>query len=204
MKKIVIINLVCLSLVFGGSVGCSEASEGATNNEVSTLSSSYKLPELHKIKKYTFEAPYSCNGSYEKSALFLSGYSQQRNSPDLLFNGTCGSPLYVEASTAGDDFALISDLGNVPLETVNARKAFNYKGVVGYDNVFKKSMPVSLGHTYVVLISKIFIRALWVFQVNDISSDGKMSISYAVKSYSIQTPEDEASGFDWAKGNELK
>lgn len=61
------------------------------------------LPQLRKVMTHEFTAPYSCKGSYEKSALFLSSQSQQRNSPDLLYNGGCGSQLYFQSDTAGDD-----------------------------------------------------------------------------------------------------
>lgn len=164
-------------------------------------SAANSMPTLHAITAYTFQAPYSCKGSYEKSALFLSDYSKQRNAPDLLFNGACQSPLYIEASTAGDDFSLIADLGPVSLETVNAMKAFDYAGVVGTENSFKESMPVAAGHTYVVLISKSEIRALFALTVDEISPDGPMKVRYAALSYSIQSTQSESSGFNWEQGN---
>jgi hypothetical protein len=159
------------------------------------------LPTLHKIEEYTFQAPYSCNGSFEKSALFLSQYSKTRNAPDLLFNGACGSPLYVEASTAGDDFSLISDLGTVSLDSVSASKAFNYQRAVGHDNTFTQTAQVIEGHTYTVLIAKSEIRALYAFTVESISPTGEMKIKYAVKSYSLHTTKTESSGFDWEIDN---
>src|SRR5512143_1654422 len=73
----------------------------------------YGLPDLHMIKTVTLSPSYSCRSAedfqkgYENTALFLSTYSKQRNSPDLLFNGACGSQDYFQASTAGDDMALI-------------------------------------------------------------------------------------------------
>ncbi|MGZ3768580.1 MAG: hypothetical protein ACXVCP_02450 [Bdellovibrio sp.] len=165
-----------------------------------TLASN-NMPTLHKIETYTFQASYSCNGSYEKSALFMSDFSKQRNSPDLLFDGTCGSQLYIEATTAGDDYSVISDLGNVPLESVSASKSFNYDRTVGHDNTFKETMPVVAGHTYAVLISKSDIRALYVLKVDTITN-GQMKIRYAVKSYSIQASQVEVPGFNWDQGNQ--
>jgi hypothetical protein len=89
-------------------------------------------PELHTIRSATPSPSYSCRPKaaflkgYQSTALFLSLFSEQRNSPDLLFNGACGADDYFEASTAGDDMSLIADLGaNVRLEEVSASRAFN-------------------------------------------------------------------------------
>lgn len=202
MKKTILSNVSALLLITLTAVGC--AASNASDKTVTSMSpqTMSDLPELHKIEIYTFQAPYSCKGDYSKSALFLSSYSKQRNSPDLLFNGACNSPLYIEASTAGDDFSLISDLGEVPLESVSASKSFNYDRIVGMDNTFKANMPVAEGHTYSVLISKSEIRALYVLKVDKILPNGIMIIHYAVKSYSIQKTVNESPNFDWEKGNQ--
>src|SRR4051812_44234719 len=74
----------------------------------------FGLPELHTIKTVTLTPSYSCRTpeefqkGYANTALFLSAYGKQRNSPDLLFNGACKSDDAFQASTAGDDFSLIS------------------------------------------------------------------------------------------------
>jgi hypothetical protein len=214
MKKKVLTNLsVALFLAFT-AVGCADSNQA--NNSASqdaAAAAAFKttaaLPQLHQIEEYTFQAPYSCNNgdlNYEKSALFLSQYSKSRNSPDLLFNGSPSSDyscskFYVSSVTAGDDFALISDLGNVSLESVNASKAFNYSRIVGQDNIFKQDMLVVVGHTYTVLVAKSEIRALYAFTVESISLSGEMKIKYAVKSYAIQTTKTESIGFDWEKEN---
>lgn len=160
------------------------------------------LPELNAVRRVTFTHPYSCYGgggapSYEGSALFLSDHARQRNAPDLLYNGACGSTAYLEAATAGDDFALIADLGEVPLDRVTPSMAFNLTQVVGGDNTFTRTAPVIVGHTYAVLISKSDIRALFVLHVESQVADGPMTISYAVKSYAIQETTASAPGFGW-------
>ncbi len=155
------------------------------------------LPVLHKINTVTLTTSYSCDGSYYKSAVFLSSYSKNRNSPDLLYNGACGSPDYIEASTAGDDFSLIADLGDVDLEKVTASKAFNFDRVVGGDNIFKETARVKLNHTYAVLTSKDDIRSLIIYKVISYNPNGELILKYAVKSYSIQRSLEEASGFSW-------
>jgi hypothetical protein len=92
---------------------------------------------------------------------------------------------------------LISDLGPVPLEEVKTDQAFNYKRVVGSDNIFTEDAPVIEGHTYIVLLSKSDIRALFVLHVDQLQKGGAMTISYSVKSYSIQNTIEESTGFDW-------
>lgn len=207
MKKSVLINISTLLLITLTAVGCA-ASSGSDDKSKSlsaqpiTTQSISELPELHKIEVYTFQAPYSCKGDFSKSALFLSSYSKKRNSPDLLFNGACNSPLYIEATTAGDDFSLISDLGDVSLELVTASKSFNYFQTVGKDNTFKANMPVVEGHTYSVLVSKSEIRALYVLKIDKLLPNGTMVIRYAVKSYSIQNTVNTSPNFDWEKGNQ--
>jgi len=156
-----------------------------------------RLPTLHLIQKYLFAAPYSCKGSYELSALFVSSYSLGRNSPDLLYNGACGSSLYFEAATAGDDFALLSNLGKLPLVNVSASKTFydtNY-------NSFTETVGVVEGNTYAVLISKSEIRALFAFAVTKLNGDNSLEIEYAVLSYSIQNTASASPGWSWDEGN---
>jgi hypothetical protein len=66
------------------------------------------LPQLHLILPYTFSAPYSCNGNYNTSALFLTQWSLQQNHPELLYNGACRSQLIFQCDTAGRDMSVIS------------------------------------------------------------------------------------------------
>lgn len=173
----------------------------ATVIALSNIAMAADLPELHKIEEVTLSAPYSCGGSYSRSALFLSDYSKKRNSPDLLYNGACRSGNTISASTAGDDFTVIADLGDVRLEDVSAHKAMNFQNISGQDNSFKQDQPVVLNHTYAILISKSEIRALYVIKVVAYRPDGAMTIQYAVKSYSIQKSESKSPGFEWEKGN---
>ncbi len=162
------------------------------------------LPELHKIQSYEFAAPYSCKGSYERSALFLSATSKERNGPELLFNGACGSELEFNVTTAGDDFGFIADLGTVTIESVTASKAFNYKNVSGSDNEFRKNATVVVGHTYAVVNSRRDLRTLFIVHVEEILPNGRLRISYVVKSYSIHTSTTEVPGFEWSKENTWK
>lgn len=163
----------------------------------------YGLPALHLIKMATLSPAYSCRSpeefsqGYQETALFLSAYSKRRNSPDLLFNGACRSEDYFQVSTAGDDMALIADLGaNVPLEDVSVRRALDRS------SQFVKSAKVALNHTYVVLINKSEIRGLFAFNVTEHVPNLKVGLRYAVKSYQVRPDlRIESPGFDWERRN---
>ncbi|CAF1107809.1 unnamed protein product [Rotaria sordida] len=168
------------------------------------VASSFTLPELHVIKKISFKYPYSCQpgpSSYEGCALFLTDYGVLRNMPDLLYNGACGSSNTFEVMLAGDNFGMLSDLGDVPLENVTASKAFNYNRITGDDNTFTSTIKVVSGHTYAALLAKSEIRALFVFRVESYERSGPATISYAVKQYGIITLSQESPGFSWDEPN---
>ncbi|CAF3009316.1 unnamed protein product [Rotaria sp. Silwood2] len=162
------------------------------------------LPELHVIKKVSFNYPYSCQRgslSYEGCALFLTDYGVSRNMPDLLYNGACGSDNTFDVMLAGDDFGMLTDLGDVSLENVTASKAFNYENTVGRDNKFAGTIKVVNGHTYAALLAKRDIRALFVFRVENYERSGPAIITYAVKQYGIVRFVQEAPGFSWDASN---
>lgn len=167
----------------------------------------YGLPDLHKIKTATLSPSYSCRPQedsqkgYESTALFLSAYSKKRNMPDLLFNGACGSQDYFEASTAGDDMALIADLGDIALEEVTAHLAFNTKSTFVFKKFsrFAQVAPVFVGDTYAVLLSKDEIRGLFIFTVTNYVPNKQVDLRYAVKEYQILDVKAQSPGFDWAR-----
>lgn len=171
----------------------------------------FGLPALHAIKTVTLSPSYGCRTSeefgrgYENTALFLSAYSKRRNSPDLLFNGACRSEDYFQVSTAGDDMALISDLGaNVSLEDVSAHLAFNLQNVHSFPaySKFVREAKVESNHTYAVLISKSDIRGLFLFTVTEYVPNKQVSLRYAVKSYQVMPGgRVESPGFDWERKN---
>ncbi len=171
----------------------------------------FGLPQLHTIKTITLSPPYSCRTTeefqkgYANTALFLSKYSKQRNSPDLLFNGACHADNYFHASTNGDEFSLIADLGaEVSLEEVSASRAFNLKRVHSYAEYskFADSVPVIANHTYAVLLNESDVRGLFIFKVDEYVPNERVVLRYAVKSYQI-TPGGSirSEGFDWEKKN---
>ena len=169
----------------------------------------YEMPELHTINAVTLSPSYSCRSSnefqkgYANTALFLSAYSKQRNSPDLLFNGACRSEDYFEASTAGDGMSLIADLGeNVQLGEVSAARAFNLKRVHSFAEYskFADSVKVQPNHTYAVLLNESDKRGLFVFTVIGYVPNEKVELRYAVKSYQITlNGQTISAGFDWEK-----
>jgi hypothetical protein len=169
-----------------------------------------ELPALHQIYTATLTPSYGCrppaefSRGYQGTALFLSTYSRTRNAPDLLFNGACGSDDYFQASTAGDDMALIADLGTeVPLADVSAHKAFNVRNIAGTDNEskFAQSAPVALGHTYVVLLNKSDVRGLFAIRVTAHERNRSVTLQYAVKQYQLLDVTAQSPGFDWGTQN---
>jgi len=173
--------------------------------------SNVELPALHQIKEATLTPAYSCRSSedfgkgYGNTALFLSGFAKERNGPDLLFNGACGSEDYFEAATAGDDMSLIADLGaNVPLEDISAARSFNVQRVHSFPaySKFAKAVKVEPNHTYAVLLNAREKRGLFVFTVAEYVRNRTVSLKYAVKSYQV-TPSGQvaSSGFSWEQRN---
>jgi hypothetical protein len=172
------------------------------------------LPKLHQIKIASLSPSYSCRSSeefrkgYQNTALFLSDYAKDRNSPDLLFNGACRGDDYFESSGAGDDMSLIADLGsNVVLEDLTASRAFNLQRVHSFPaySQFAKAVKVQTGHTYAVLVNSSDRRALFVFTVAEYVPNQKVELKYAVKSYQV-TPSGQissSSGFAWEQKNAL-
>jgi hypothetical protein len=165
-----------------------------------------ELPDLHVIRTATLAPSYSCRDAagssrgYERTALFLSRNAEQLNAPDLVFNGACGSPDTFDVSTAGDDMALIADLGaGTSIEEVTAHRAFNLKRVAGAENYsrFTQTAHVIAGHTYAVLLNKANVRGLFVFAVTSHDPNRSVAIRYAVKSYNVVRTEQRAEGFGW-------
>jgi hypothetical protein len=170
----------------------------------------YGLPVLHLIQEVSLSPSYSCRSSedfrkgYAETSLFLSAYSKQRNSPDLVFDGACNSDDSFEASTAGNDMALIADLGeNVSLESLTAQKTFNINNIARNDSYtkFTKRINVLKDHTYAVLLNKSEIRGLFVFSVVGYEKNKKVTLKYAVKMYEIFPNSIRAEDFNWQKEN---
>ena len=199
MKKFVLAAALLLAATFPASA-----------QKVAAARENYGLPELHLIKTVTLSPSYGCRPDeefqkgYEGTALFLSDYSRRRNSPDLLFNGACRSADEFEASTAGDDMALIADLGaDTPLEMLTAHLAFNKQNVHMFEaySKFARQVKVAVNHTYVVLLSKRDIRGLFVFTVTNLVPNKRVDLRYAVKQYQVMDVKEQSPGFDWGREN---
>src|SRR5262245_43703103 len=169
------------------------------------------LPALHVIKTVTLPPSYSCRSreefqsGYRQTALFLSKYSEARNSPDLLFDGVCGSEDEFQGSAAGEDMSLIADLGSVPLEEATASKAFNFRRLHSFDlySKFARIAKVIPGHTYAVLINTRELRGLFVFSVTGYVPNQKTEVKYAVKEYQVLDVRAQSDGFDWSAKNSV-
>jgi hypothetical protein len=194
MKSLFAIALMCLT---AASTNPQQKKEGLG------------LPELHKIKTATLSPSYSCRSKqefrrgYEKTALFLSTYSDDRNAPDLLFNGACGSRDYFQGSTAGDDMSMIADLGTIPLENATSQLVMANRDKDGQFFKFTREADVQPDHTYAVLIDKSHVRGLLVFQVAAYEPNKKVDIKYAVKEYQLLDVRAQSDGFDWASKNQV-
>jgi|ERR1041385_2657224 hypothetical protein len=164
----------------------------------------YGLPELHKIEKITLSPSYSCrtpdefSQGYANTALFLSGYSRQRNSPELLFNGDCHGTDYFMSATAGAQLDVISDFGTVPLKELVPSDVFGPRRTVNSMADFRRERNVQAGHTYAVLINKGDVHGFFFFQVVKYVPNQKLDLEYAVMNYSIFREEQRSPGFDWS------
>ncbi len=162
------------------------------------------LPELHQIMTHDFAFPYSCEDEdsdlegYDGAALFLSGLSFDINSPELLYDGACGSTNYFLVA-AGGKFGFIADLGPVELESLTANDwSYSNEGL----NDFQPSAEVVEGHTYAVVSATGESRALFYFHVDEFEQDGEASIRYAVKFYEVYDFRAQSEGFDWDQPSE--
>jgi hypothetical protein len=164
------------------------------------------VPALHAIQSATLSPSYSCGGNpsqgYGTTALFLSDHSRNENSPELLFNGACGSPDYFDVNTNGDAMSLIADLGVTPLAALTSQRTFNLPGVNSFADYTKFSViaQVVQGHTYAVVINRSDLRGLFVFTAVKFVPDQEVDLQFELKEYQINLGPLEASpGFDWGK-----
>lgn len=162
------------------------------------------LPPLHVIQQASFKYSYSCQPGplrYTDCALFLTDKSVVTNAPELLYNGACGSNDYFEVMFGATDFGLLTDLGDVPLETLTASMSFNYNNIVGGDNTFSQTVPVVAGHTYAAVLARRNTRALFVFRVESHERNGPVTVRYAVKQFGAIESVQESPGFSWTTPN---
>jgi hypothetical protein len=159
------------------------------------------LPVLNVVRAVKLGPTYSCRSKeevesgYGTTSLWLSDYSRGRNEPDLLFDGACGGRNYFVASTAGDDMALVADLGpNVSLATVTRARAMNYSGVQGPEREtrFSETALVVVGHTYVVTLNKADVRGLFALTVTRFQPDEYVEFNYVVLNYAVTSTVEQA------------
>lgn len=162
------------------------------------------LPQIGVRQTAILSPSYSCRSAaefyergYDGPALFLSDAMQRRNSPDLVFNGACGSKNYFQSVTHGVNFSLVADLGTgvvaselLTLTELDARR--DYRTL--WNKGFRRYVPVVPGHTYAVLLDKHGIRGLFVFTVTDHVKDRRVEVSYEVLDYRVTGEESNARG----------
>ena len=164
----------------------------------------YGLPELHKIQKITLSPSYDCRPpeetakGYANTALFLSHYSRQMNSPELLFHSICQLTNYFVVHTAGDQLDAIADLGEVPLNSLAPSDVWGLRPTWDSSANFREMVKIQSGHTYAVLINKGDIRGFFFVQVMEHVPNQKLDLEYVVMDYAILREEQRSPGFDWS------
>ena len=158
------------------------------------------LPTLLQLTNHTFSTTYDCQGSYETSALFLSESSQAINGPELVIRGTCGELPTISTATAGNDLGFATDIGAVPLNTLNCQDAF-LLATLYTENSSRNSVRLIEGHTYLVANSFSNERTYWGFTANSVSQSptggAQASITYTI--YLFEIYQGTASpNFSWA------
>merc|ERR1712137_205729 len=152
-----------------------------------------ELPTLYAIANYTFSGPYSCgDDNYNTSALFVSSYSEQRNEPDLLYNGVCNGDGSIQITTAGSELGYVTDLGIIPLTEVSPFLTQNNKNLYTPDEV-----NLTKGHTYAAVGAKQSFRYIIAFTVESLTEGGPLTISYSVLMYEVHSVTEESQGFSW-------
>jgi hypothetical protein len=173
-------------------------------NSISSLN--LNLPALNVVQNATLSPSYSCRSAadfargYETTALFLSEFSKDRNAPELLLNGACGSQDYFDVNTAGDEMSLIADLGTTPLAAVTTHNAFNLQNVAAFGDYmqFSEEAKVVQGHTYAAVINSGDVHGLFVFTVVKFVPDLEVDLQFEVKDYQVNLGQVARSpGFDW-------
>jgi hypothetical protein len=156
-----------------------------------------QLPTLHSVASATLGPQFSCKGAnYQTSALFLSGYTRQKNSPELLFNGSggCTGPDFFMVNTVVGEASLIADLGDVALSTLNTQNVqipFNVFNLAGKPFTFSSytqfswAVPIVAGHTYAVSVNNQDARGLYLFHVNSFTPDQQVKLDYEVLEYQV-------------------
>lgn len=137
-----------------------------------------ELPKLNTIMSKQFSTPYSCNGSYNTSALFLSEYSDKVNDPELLLNGACNSPKYLEAATAGDDFGLFCELDLADLTNATS------DAIAKCSNGWSSEAPVVVGKVYALMRSSWDSHMFAAVRIVHDGADGT-HVEYAVRMYDL-------------------
>lgn len=157
----------------------------------------FSPPALNTVEAATLSPSYSCRTKeefqkgYRKTALFLSESVKRYNSPDLLFNGACGSEDHFQSRTHGANESVIADLGpNFPLENVPPLEAISAPGAQQDAQPgrpqFKHSVPVRAGHTYAVRLDKPKRAVGWfVFTVTRHVPNQLVEIRYSVREYKL-------------------
>ena len=156
------------------------------------------MPQIGVSRTIELTPSYSCRPTeefqrgYQKTALFLSEEMRRYNSPDLLFNGACGSKNYFQAATHGANHSLVADLSTIKaadllrLRRLDAQKDRAALIKMGFDD----DAAVVPGHTYAILLHKHGVRGVMIVTVTNHMQDKGVTLTYEVLDYQVtnETP----------------
>lgn len=152
------------------------------------------LPQIGVKRTIELSPSYSCRTAtafargYQRTALFLSNEMKRLNSPDLLFNGACGSENYFQSATHGGNYSLVADVSAnaattwlrsvIRLDPRRDRLALAKMG-------FGRKAAIVPGRTYVILLDKQGVRGLFVVTVTKHAKDTSVELTYEVLDYQV-------------------
>ena len=158
-------------------------------------------PQIGVSRTVELTPSYSCRPKeefrrgYQKTALFLTEEMRVRNSPDLVFNGACGSQNYLHASTHGANYSVIADLSTKPAAAAAGKQRLMQLDARDDRDALKKmgfedDAAVVPGHTYAILLHKHGVRGLMIVTVTKHVQDKGVELTYEVLDYqvTIETP----------------
>ena len=158
-------------------------------------------PQIGMSRTVELTPSYSCRPTeefrrgFQQTALFLSEEMRVLNSPDLLFNGACGSENYFQPSTHGGNYSVVADLSTNPaaaaagthwLMQLDAQKDRAVLEKMGFED----RAAVVPGHTYAILLQKRGVRGLMIVTVTNHVQDKGVTLTYEVLDYQVtnETP----------------
>ena len=173
------------------------------------LENPFPLPELHKIKTFIIDHSLNCTPEDNGIGFQITPTSKftHYSNAFIACSSIDGSKLLeIYPSPYGDNFGLVADLGDTPIESVTAAKAFYLENRAGKENIFRRASEIKENHTYAIIEATGEYRALWIMRVlrlPNVNAGDKhpIIIQFVVKSFYLFQNIDQALDFDWNREN---